>query len=67
MTSEHDEELQELRKFMKDQEQKHKKCWSCLSKQRSFFKNTRNIAQWRITRERGEGVNLLVDMESEDK
>lgn len=37
MTSEHDEELQELRKFMKDQEQKHKKVLELFEQTEEFL------------------------------
>lgn len=37
MTSEHDKELQELRKFMKDQEQKHKKVLDLFEQTEEFL------------------------------
>lgn len=67
MTSEHDKELQELRKFMKDQEQKHKKVLDLFEQTEEFLQEHEEYRSMEDYQRGGEGVNLLVDMESEDK
>lgn len=66
MTSEHDEELQELRKFMKDQEQKHKKVLELFEQTEEFLQEHEEYRSMEDY-QRGEGEDFLIDMDSEDK
>ena len=66
MTSEHDKELQELRKFMKDQEQKHKKVLELFEQTEEFLQEHEEYRSMEDY-QRGEGEDFLIDMDSEDK
>ena len=66
MTSEHDKELQELRKFMKDQEQKHKKVLDLFEQTEEFLQEHEEYRSMEDY-QRGEGEDFLIDMDSEDK